>query len=277
MRTKLIRELAVFYLLACAWSWGWWIIGMNHFSTRSIMSPEFVSILWAGSFGPTVGAIGGAWIAGGYNQVRVLLQTIFSFRAGWRTYTVILFGFPLVFFIGYLALGITPVAGAFLMAITLVIAAPINGLATALMGPGPLGEELGWRGYALPRLLSFLSPARASLVVGVAWAIWHAPLIVFPDWRNDVSIGWFMLIYPLSIIALSFAFTAVHMQSNGSVGLAIIFHGVINFTAGAASNSQLWEFDSYSNLGRFTVVVGFMGVAAAAIWFLLFSNRPNKM
>jgi membrane protease YdiL (CAAX protease family) len=240
------------------------------------MSPEFFSILWAGSFGPTVGAIGGAWLTGGYNQVKVLLGTIFLFRTGWQIYVAMLFGFPLVFFMGYIALEITPLTGILLMAATLVVAAPINGLMTALMGPGPLGEELGWRGYALPRLLNYFSPAQASIVVGIAWAVWHAPLFVFPDWRNDVSIGWFTLLYPLSIIALSFAFTAVYLRSNGSVGLAMIFHGVINFTAGTASNPQLWEFDGYSNLGRFTLVVGLMSVAAAAIWFFLLSNRSKR-
>ena len=43
---------------------------------------------------------------------------------------------------------------------------------------GPLGEEGGWRGYALPRLQRRFSPATSSIILGFLWANWHLPLIV---------------------------------------------------------------------------------------------------
>src|SRR3546814_20952371 len=41
--------------------------------------------------------------------------------------------------------------------------------------PGALGEELGWRGFALPRLLELMDARRASLLLGLVWAVWHLP------------------------------------------------------------------------------------------------------
>src|SRR5437016_12048571 len=43
---------------------------------------------------------------------------------------------------------------------------------------GPIGEEAGWRGYALPRLQRHLNPTMSSLILGFLWANWHLPLIV---------------------------------------------------------------------------------------------------
>src|SRR5215213_5915444 len=49
---------------------------------------------------------------------------------------------------------------------------------TSLVRGGPLGEELGWRGYALPRLQVGRSALSASLILGVIWATWHLPFYI---------------------------------------------------------------------------------------------------
>jgi membrane protease YdiL (CAAX protease family) len=55
---------------------------------------------------------------------------------------------------------------------------------STLLG-GPLGEEPGWRGYALPRLEHDLGPVRASMVLGLLWAPWHLPLFFYPGWTSS--------------------------------------------------------------------------------------------
>src|SRR5262245_44455656 len=55
---------------------------------------------------------------------------------------------------------------------------------STLLG-GPLGEEPGWRGYALPRLQTVLGPVRSSLVLGLLWTGWHLPLFLYPGWTSS--------------------------------------------------------------------------------------------
>jgi membrane protease YdiL (CAAX protease family) len=54
---------------------------------------------------------------------------------------------------------------------------------STLLG-GPLFEEPGWRGFALPRLESRFGPLRASLILGTVWAAWHLPLFLYPGWSS---------------------------------------------------------------------------------------------
>lgn len=80
---------------------------------------------------------------------------------------------------------------------------------------GPLGEEIGWRGFALPRLLESHSALAASLILGSVWAIWHLPLYLVGDFS---FYGAFM-----PVIA-AIVFTWVFQNSKGSVLLAILMH-----------------------------------------------------
>jgi membrane protease YdiL (CAAX protease family) len=82
----------------------------------------------------------------------------------------------------------------------------------------PIGEEIGWRGYALPRLLSRCSALTASVVLGVVWAVWHLP-VVLADPGLRVPAPFFLQVVPLSIL-----FTWLFLRTSGSVFIAILFH-----------------------------------------------------
>lgn len=97
-------------------------------------------------------------------------------------------------------------------------------LFTLLFG-GPLGEEIGWRGYALPRLLVNRNALLASLIVGVLWGLWHLPLFwIQGSLQADIPIVWFLV----SILAESILYTWVHIHTIGSLLLAILFHAAVN-------------------------------------------------
>jgi membrane protease YdiL (CAAX protease family) len=88
-----------------------------------------------------------------------------------------------------------------------------------------LGEELAWRGFALPRLLSRYNALAASLILGVIWALWHLPLL----WTEGNGMFhqpiWLLL---LDVTAKSVLFTWVFLHTRGSVLLAMLFHGATN-------------------------------------------------
>ena len=77
----------------------------------------------------------------------------------------------------------------------------VTWLAAMFLG-GPLGEEIGWRGYALPRLQQRFGMAAGSIVLGVLWALWHWPVFFIPGLDQY---GQAFVPYILYVIALSVA------------------------------------------------------------------------
>lgn len=95
------------------------------------------------------------------------------------------------------------------------------GLLVTFFLRGPMGEELGLRGFALPRLQQRMSAFRASMVIGALWALWHLPVLFD---RNIVSIVIFLLL----ALTLSFLFTLMFNGSAGSLLPGLVFHALQN-------------------------------------------------
>lgn len=96
---------------------------------------------------------------------------------------------------------------------------------------GPLGEELGWRGYALPRLQERYSALQSSLILGLVWTLWHTPMFWGPG-GTVVSGGpvtlWAIGKYALYLLGFSVLYTWLFNNTRGSVLLAVIFHTSAN-------------------------------------------------
>ncbi len=92
-----------------------------------------------------------------------------------------------------------------------------------------IGEELGWRGYALPRLLDRWDALTASVILGVLWAAWHAPLFLTPGLlQSRVPVVWFVL----QILGQTIILTWVYLRTGGSVLLASVLHASANVGMG---------------------------------------------
>lgn len=87
------------------------------------------------------------------------------------------------------------------------------------------GEEIGWRGYVLPRLQTKFNALASSLILGIVWGFWHLPKYL-SDW-DAVSFFWFMV----HILAISILMTWLYNNTQGSLLLVAIFHAASN-TAG---------------------------------------------
>jgi uncharacterized protein len=89
------------------------------------------------------------------------------------------------------------------------------------------GEEYGWRGYLLPRLLP-LGEIRASVLLGVIWGVWHLPLIMAGLNYPGVNVWLAIIIFTFVTVALSFTYTWFYVASSGSVLVAAVFHASTN-------------------------------------------------
>jgi hypothetical protein len=91
------------------------------------------------------------------------------------------------------------------------------------------GEEVGWRGYALPRLATYLGLGGASVLLGVIWALWHVPLFYL---QGSGSEGQSFPIYLLHVTALSVAMSWLYWKTEGSLLLVMLMHASVNNTTG---------------------------------------------
>lgn len=91
------------------------------------------------------------------------------------------------------------------------------------------GEEVGWRGYALPRLAAHLGLGGASVLLGVVWALWHLPLFFLQGSGSD---GQSFPIYLVFVTALSVAMSWLYWRARGSLLLVMLMHASVNNTIG---------------------------------------------
>jgi membrane protease YdiL (CAAX protease family) len=92
---------------------------------------------------------------------------------------------------------------------------------------GQAGEEIGWRGYALPRLAARFGLGGASIVLGVFWACWHLPLFYL---RGAETFGQSFPVYLLQVTALSVAIAWLFWNTQGSLLLTMLMHAAVNNT-----------------------------------------------
>ena len=128
--------------------------------------------------------------------IQSLLERLFKWRVGVRWY-VFAVGYLLTIKIGValvyrIAIGVWPHFGVepwYILAVATVLSTPVQA-----------GEEIGWRGFALPLLTARLGLARASLLLGIVWATWHLPLFFVPGVDNY---GQSFMIFALQVTAIS--------------------------------------------------------------------------
>lgn len=103
---------------------------------------------------------------------------------------------------------------------------------------GGFGEEMGWRGYALPYLQTKYNTTIAALLIGVGWAGWHLPLFFIQDTQQAGSFS----IYLVGVIGLSIVLAWLYTRTRGSVLLVAVFHAQWNvFDSGALFSMQATE------------------------------------
>ena len=217
----------MYFVLALALTWIlWWPAALEARGMISVPIPAQP----LGAFGPLVAAVIVTAQESGRAGLRSLLGRILQWRVAPIWYGVALLGPPLLYLVA-LALevllgGQPPSLGSLIGVLPIVVI--IFGYMVFFVA---LGEEVGWRGYALPALQSRYSALVSSVILGALWALWHLPLFFNPDlhYSNVPFVLQLAFQIPAAIL-----FTWVFNSTGGSVLLAILMHAVLN------ASSRLW-------------------------------------
>jgi membrane protease YdiL (CAAX protease family) len=202
----------------------------------------------------------------GKEAVFTLIKRYFQWRVGWKWYLAALFLEPLLIVLGvYGNALVTGVAPDF----SKVTAYKIFGEGAILwlfVVPFFLtdlisnGEEMGWRGYVLPRLQAKYSALTSTLILGIVWGLWHL-LKFLPHW-NAVSFAFFMV----HIMAFAVTQTWLYNNTKGSLLLVAICHASAN-TAGVffpmASTVSSENIGSYIIYALLEVLVAVVIIGSA--------------
>lgn len=230
----------MFYVLTFAASWVLWLPLLGWLRAHRRLGadagdeplrgiPWWVAATWfAGASAPSIVGVLLTARSGGWDGVDDLLGRLLDVDLG----------------VGWLALAVAVPLAAGLVAVAAHWASGGGGVQVqprrvplvpvalvAALPFGPLGEELGWRGYALPRLLDDHGALLSAMVIGVVWAAWHLPLFWAP---LGTSVSGRRVTVPAvarfatEILATSVVMTWLFVHTNGSLSIAVGFHASWN-------------------------------------------------
>jgi len=224
------RNVVWFFVIAYAFSWLFWV--PQALAARGAALPAGLlafldSPLNPAAFGPLVSALVLSLAEGGWRGVLGLLKrgVDVRFRKVWLLPTLLL---PPVIFAGGVLLAVLAGAATLDLSVLSNPAMLVIGPVVILLTAGPLQEEFGWRGYALPRLRARFGALAASLILGVLWWLWHLPLTFVPGRFMAGTLPLFALLGP-EIVLTAVLFTWLYNHTGGSVLPALLFHTMMNW------------------------------------------------
>jgi len=238
-----MRSLVKFFLLTYIISWSLFIsaaiISRNANSPDSEFSPAGYFIYLIGVFAPALVAVFLSWREERKAGVLALLSKIFKAPTylGWYIFAIGYFAtVKLLAAVVYrIPIGQWPLFGH--EAFYIIVAGII------FSTPMQAGEEIGWRGFALPRMANRFGIAGASVILGIIWAAWHLPFFFL---HGADKFGQSFPVYLLSVVALSVAMAWLYWRTHGSLMLTMLMHAAANNTTGIVPSASLGAVNPFS-------------------------------
>lgn len=225
------RFLWLYFLLAYAFSWLLFVpLALQGQGVISAV-PAWLHIL--GAYGPLLAALVVTAASLGRSGLAELFNRVTRWHIGLLWWVVVLFSplliwLPLALVAGTLS-GNWEALGRFGQVAELPGIAGLTGWLVWILTYG-LGEEIGWRGFALPRLQTAYSARTASLILGLFWAAWHIPTFFYNYELSPLSVFAFLV----SILSGTVLLTWLYNSTGGSTLATIVWHGSYNATVAGA-------------------------------------------
>src|SRR5919112_5952810 len=219
---SLVRRhpLITFFVLTYALAWILWL-PLVVLQDTIPAAPGLVLVL-LGSNVPSLLAIVLTVLLLGRGALRKLLGRLLIWRVNPLWYLVVVLG-PAALAGGMVAFN--AFVGGPAISVSVPLLTVVITLAFFIFPGSALGEEIGWRGYALPRLQSGRSALSASLILGVIWAFYHLPLFFTGQAFRSPSL---LVPFVVSGLALSVIITWVYNSTGGSLLLVVLLHAAAN-------------------------------------------------
>lgn len=199
-----------------------------------ITIPRYFQFL--GDFGPMLAAILLIMIFDGSAGLRSLFQRVVHWKVSWIWYLVAVVGpFVLFAFSAMISMYIFKAPAPTLSLLghweELPNLTPLITWVFLILTIG-LGEEVGWRGYMLPKLQMSMSALTASVLTGIIWIFWHIPSFIFDPQFSAFSLVW-RLGWGFLIICASIIYAYFYNSTGGSLLIPILFHGTNDYVMGS--------------------------------------------
>lgn len=256
------HPLVFFYLIAFGLSWMVEVLLLSFWHLPSGSVGEALrSIMIALIGGPILPAFLMTALTEGRTGMGRLLSRCILWRVGLRWYLFALIGFPAL-----LLLSVLLPPGAITstrLPVPLLVLSYLPAFVLIFLVGGPLVEEPGWRGFALPRLEQRFGPLMGTLLLGALWGLWHLPLFLFTPGYNGAGTGFIGISLPfvafvIGEVALAVIFTWVYHHTHGSLLLTMLLHASTNTVIGTVFATQRGYLSLY--LAYLVVAVLLIGV-----------------
>ena len=261
-------KLVLFFLMTLGFTWLFWV--PDGLGKRGLL-PD---VLWTnlgffGAFGPLVVSFLLTWIENGKEGVKKLFRRGIDFKLGKLWWIITVSIFPLLIGISFLISGF--VDGKFPPSEAAALYRYLPFVFFSVMfTSGPVLEEFGWRGYAMPKLQAKFSPFITSLILGFIWAVWHFPQFLVPHEKTGMFYITPIWSFVLTVMAANMIYTWVYNHTRGSVFAAILLHTQMNLF--------FWIFPVLYTTTGYLWVLGLYILTALVIIFIdreMFFKKPT--
>ncbi len=270
LAAMLRRPLLFYFLLAYS---GSWIVSIPIVLSEWGHLPKalFVPLFFIKPFvGPFLAAYIMTRVTEGKEGWRRLRRSLFQIRVGWQWIAMILLGIPALFL---LTIVLLPDVGSSFQgfpnsSLVYFLVFYLVNFVLIFFGGGPLGEEPGWRGFALPRMQARFGALGGTLFLGVIWAFWHLPDFLTSAQGGGPGTGWSAFytnlpIFLVMVVAISIIMTWVYNHNRASLFIMVLLHASIN-TSGILPELFAPQNMSQMTLGNLAMLIP-MVVAAVLI------------